>query len=329
MASFLFQIITDLKLVLWVKVNLQGVGFTGSWNNSVYKVQRILCSIYMRRSDMKWKGRTRSSNVEDRRGMKGAVGGLGGIGIIVVIIYTLLGGNPGDILQNMDTGQSQNAPYEATQEEEQLSEFVSVVLADTEVIWTDIFTKQGMEYNEPKLVLFTGSVQSACGVAGSSTGPFYCPGDKKVYIDLDFYQELRNKFKAPGDFAMAYVIAHEIGHHVQNELGVMDQMNEIRGKVSEEEYNAYNVRLELQADYLAGVWAKHVQGENLLEEGDLEEAMNAASAVGDDKIQMEAQGYVVPDSFTHGTSEQRKRWFYKGYEAGDLSEWDTFAADDL
>jgi len=278
---------------------------------------------------MKWKGRTRSSNVEDRRGMKGAVGGLGGIGIIVVIIYTLLGGNPGDILQNMDTGQSQNAPYEATQEEEQLSEFVSVVLADTEVIWTDIFTKQGMEYNEPKLVLFTGSVQSACGVAGSSTGPFYCPGDKKVYIDLDFYQELRNKFKAPGDFAMAYVIAHEIGHHVQNELGVMDQMNEIRGKVSEEEYNAYNVRLELQADYLAGVWAKHVQGENLLEEGDLEEAMNAASAVGDDKIQMEAQGYVVPDSFTHGTSEQRKRWFYKGYEAGDLSEWDTFAADDL
>jgi hypothetical protein len=220
-------------------------------------------------------------------------------------------------------------PYEATQEEEELAEFVSVVLADTEVIWTDIFVEQGLQYTEPKLVLFNGSVQSACGVAGSSTGPFYCPTDQTVYIDLDFYQELKNKFKAPGDFAMAYVIAHEIGHHVQNELGVLDQMNEIRAKVSPEEYNEYNVRLELQADYLAGVWARHVQGKNLLEEGDLEEAMTAASAVGDDRIQMETQGYIVPDSFTHGTSEQRKRWFNKGYEAGDLSEWDTFGTDDL
>ncbi len=279
---------------------------------------------------MKWIGRTKSSNVEDRRGMGGAaLGGLGGFGIIVLIIYTLLGGNPGDVLQNMDTGQSQNVPYESTEEEDALVAFVSVVLADTEVVWTDIFAKQGMEYNAPKLVIFKGSVESACGVAGSSTGPFYCPGDKNVYIDLDFYEELKNKFKAPGDFAMAYVIAHEIGHHVQNELGVMDQMNEIRAKVSKEEYNQYNVRLELQADYLAGVWAKHVQDKNLLDEGDLDEAMTAASAIGDDKIQMEAQGYIVPDSFTHGTSEQRKRWFYKGYEAGDLSEWDTFGASEL
>ena len=279
---------------------------------------------------MKWKGRSKSSNVEDRRGMGGAaVGGIGGLGIIIMIIYTLLGGNPGDIMQNMDTGQSQNVPYEATQEEQELAEFASVVLADTEVVWAEIFADQGKEYFEPTLVLFNGSVKSACGVAGSSTGPFYCPGDQKLYIDLDFYQELKTKFKAPGDFAMAYVIAHEVGHHVQNELGVIDQMNEIRGKVSEEEYNKYNVRLELQADYLAGVWARHVQGKNLLEEGDLEEAMTAASAVGDDRIQMQAQGYVVPDSFTHGTSEQRKRWFYKGYEAGDLSQWDTFSANDL
>lgn len=281
---------------------------------------------------MKWKGRAKSSNVEDRRGRGvggAAIGGLGGFGIIIMIIYALLGGNPGDIMQSIDSGQTQNVPYEATQEEEELAEFVSVVLADTEVVWNDIFADLGKEYNEPKLVLFTGSVQSACGVAGASTGPFYCPGDKNVYIDLSFYNELKTQFKAPGDFAMAYVIAHEVGHHIQNELGIIAQMDEIRGKVSKEEYNKYNVRLELQADYLAGVWANHVQGQNLLEEGDLEEALTAASAVGDDRIQMQSQGYVVPDSFTHGTSEQRKRWFYKGYEAGDLSQWDTFGANEL
>ena len=281
---------------------------------------------------MKWKGRAKSSNVEDRRG-KGvggaAIGGLGGFGIIIMIIYALLGGNPGDIMQSIDPGQTQSVPYEATQEEEELAEFVSVVLADTEVVWNDIFADLGKEYNEPKLVLFTGSVQSACGVAGASTGPFYCPGDKNVYIDLSFYNELKTQFKAPGDFAMAYVVAHEVGHHIQNELGIIAQMDEIRGKVSKEEYNKYNVRLELQADYLAGVWANHVQGQNLLEEGDLEEALTAASAVGDDRIQMQSQGYVVPDSFTHGTSEQRKRWFYKGYEAGDLSQRDTFGVNEL
>ena len=281
---------------------------------------------------MKWKGRAKSSNVEDRRGRGvggAAIGGLGGFGIIIMIIYALLGGNPGDIMQSIDPGQTQNVPYEATQEEEELAEFVSVVLADTEVVWNDIFADLGKEYDEPKLVLFTGSVQSACGVAGASTGPFYCPGDKNVYIDLSFYNELKTQFKAPGDFAMAYVIAHEVGHHIQNELGIIAQMDEIRGKVSKEEYNKYNVRLELQADYLAGVWANHVQGQNLIEEGDLEEALTAASAVGDDRIQMQSQGYVVPDSFTHGTSEQRKRWFYKGYEAGDLSQWDTFGANEL
>ena len=281
---------------------------------------------------MKWKGRAKSSNVEDRRGRGvggAAIGGLGGFGIIIMIIYALLGGNPGDIMQSIDPGQTQNVPYEATQEEEELAEFVSVVLADTEVVWNDIFADLGKEYDEPKLVLFTGSVQSACGVAGASTGPFYCPGDKNVYIDLSFYNELKTQFKAPGDFAMAYVVAHEVGHHIQNELGIIAQMDEIRGKVSKEEYNKYNVRLELQADYLAGVWANHVQGQNLLEEGDLEEALTAASAVGDDRIQMQSQGYVVPDSFTHGTSEQRKRWFYKGYEAGDLSQWDTFSANEL
>jgi hypothetical protein len=281
---------------------------------------------------MKWKGRAKSSNVEDRRGRgvgRAAIGGLGGFGIIIMIIYALLGGNPGDIMQSIDPGQTQNVPYEATQEEEELAEFVSVVLADTEVVWNDIFADLGKEYDEPKLVLFTGSVQSACGVAGASTGPFYCPGDKNVYIDLSFYNELKTQFKAPGDFAMAYVIAHEVGHHIQNELGIIAQMDEIRGKVSKEEYNKYNVRLELQADYLAGVWANHVQGQNFLEEGDLEEALTAASAVGDDRIQMQSQGYVVPDSFTHGTSEQRKRWFYKGYEAGDLSQWDTFGANEL
>ena len=281
---------------------------------------------------MKWKGRAKSSNVEDRRGRGvggAAIGGLGGFGIIIMIIYALLGGNPGDIMQSIEPGQTQSVPYEATQEEEELAEFVSVVLADTEVVWNDIFADLGKEYDEPKLVLFTGSVQSACGVAGASTGPFYCPGDKNVYIDLSFYNELKTQFKAPGDFAMAYVIAHEVGHHIQNELGIIAQMDEIRGKVSKEEYNKYNVRLELQADYLAGVWANHVQGQNLLEEGDLEEALTAASAVGDDRIQMQSQGYVVPDSFTHGTSEQRKRWFYKGYEAGDLSQWDTFSANEL
>lgn len=277
---------------------------------------------------MKWQGRRKSSNVEDKRGMGGKAA-IGGIGIVIIALFTLLsGGNLGDVLDNVSPSVS-NTPYVETAEHKELSEFVSVVLADTEDIWTEIFQENGLEYREPTLVLFSESVDSACGMAGSQTGPFYCPGDEKVYIDLTFFQELKTKFGAPGDFAVAYVIAHEIGHHVQNQLGVIDQMSEIRAKVSEEEYNKYNVMLELQADYLAGVWGHYVKEKGYLDYGDLDEALNAASAVGDDTIQKRSQGYVVPDSFTHGTSEQRKSWFYKGFVAGDLSEWDTFNAKDL
>lgn len=277
---------------------------------------------------MKWQDRRKSSNVEDRRGVGGKAA-IGGIGIIIIALFTLLsGGNLGDVLDNVSPSVS-NTPYVETAEQKELSEFVSVVLADTEDIWAEIFQENGLEYREPTLVLFSGSVDSACGMAGSQTGPFYCPGDEKLYIDLTFFQELKTKFGAPGDFAVAYVVAHEIGHHVQNQLGVIDQMNEIRAKVSKEEYNKYNVMLELQADYLAGVWGHYVKEKGYLDYGDLEEALNAASAVGDDTIQKRSQGYVVPDSFTHGTSEQRKSWFYKGFVTGDLSEWDTFNAKDL
>lgn len=279
---------------------------------------------------MKWQGRRKSSNVEDRRGMGGKTVIGGGLGIVIFLIVTLLGGNPGDIINNlpMDNSNS-NVPYEETAQEKELAEFVSVVLADTEDVWEQVLADEGIEYRQPTLVLFSGSVQSACGTAGSSTGPFYCPADEKLYIDLSFYNELRDRFKAPGDFAMAYVVAHEVGHHIQKITGVSEQVQALRSKLSQEEYNKYSVRLELQADYLAGVWAHHAEGMNLLEEGDLEEALNAATAIGDDRIQKQAQGYVVPESFTHGTSEQRKRWLYKGFKTGNLSQWDTFNAKDL
>ncbi|MFC7678792.1 neutral zinc metallopeptidase [Paenibacillus sp. GCM10028914] len=280
---------------------------------------------------MQWKGRRASSNVEDRRGRKGpglVGGGIGGI--VILLIVTLLGGNPADLLSSLTgSGSDTGAPYTETAEEKELSQFVSVVLADTEDVWTEVFKEQGKTYEKPKLVLYTGSVQSACGTAGSSVGPFYCPGDQKLYIDLSFYDELRQEFQAPGDFAMAYVIAHEVGHHVQTLLGTSDKLAKYRKSLSEQEYNKYQVRFELQADYLAGVWAHHAQGMNLLEEGDLEEALTAASAVGDDTIQKKARGYVVPESFTHGTSEQRKRWFYQGFENGTLNGGDTFNAKDL
>ncbi|WP_373737411.1 neutral zinc metallopeptidase [Jeotgalibaca porci] len=273
---------------------------------------------------MKWKGRKSSSNVEDRRGMSGGMigGGIGGVGLIIYLIFTLLGGDPSILTGN--TPNQQNNTYTGTTEEQEVADFVSVVLADTEVVWNEVFNEYGMDYEEPTLVLFTNSVQSACGVAGSSTGPFYCPGDQSLYIDLSFYDELSEKFQAPGDFAMAYVVAHEVGHHVQYLLGTSKQVQDLRGKVAETEYNRYLKRLELQADYYAGVWAHYVQDMDYLEEGDVEEALNAASAVGDDRIQEAAQGYVVPDSFTHGTSDQRIRWFYKGFEAGDLENGDTF-----
>lgn len=260
----------------------------------------------------------RQKIVEDRRGMSGGMigGGIGGVGLIIYLIFALLGGDPSILTGN--TPNQQNNTYNGTTEEQEVADFVSVVLADTEVVWNEVFNEYGMDYEEPTLVLFTNSVQSACGVAGSSTGPFYCPGDQSLYIDLSFYDELSEKFQAPGDFAMAYVVAHEVGHHVQYLLGTSKQVQDLRGKVAETEYNRYLKRLELQADYYAGVWAHYVQDMDYLEEGDVEEALNAASAVGDDRIQEAAQGYVVPDSFTHGTSDQRIRWFYKGFEAGDL-----------
>ena len=281
---------------------------------------------------MEWKGRKASRNVEDRRGKGGAMVAGGGIGgILIVLLVAFLGGDPGVILDQLggSGGTTSNQPYEATQEEEELAEFVSVVLADTEEVWTEVFAEEGMEYVEPTLVLYTGSVESACGTAGAAVGPFYCPGDYKLYIDLSFYNELQTQFQAPGDFAMAYVVAHEVGHHVQNLLGVMEEVQPLRNQLSEEEYNKLQVRLELQADYLSGVWAHHAQGMGYLEEGDLEEALTAASAVGDDTIQQRSRGYVVPESFTHGSSEQRKRWFYKGFQSGNLKDGDTFNAADL
>lgn len=273
---------------------------------------------------MKWKGRKGSTNVEDRRGKGGIAVAGGGLGLVIILIVALLGGNPGSVISP-----GTSAPYEQTAEEKELAEFVSVVLADTENVWTRLFNEQGMEYEEPTLVLYTESVQSACGTAASAVGPFYCPGDHQLYIDLSFFQELRDRFHAPGDFAIAYVIAHEVGHHVQTLLGINEEVNSLRPELTEKEFNEYSVRMELQADYFSGVWAHHAKELNLLEEGDLEEAINAASAVGDDRIQEEALGYIVPDSFTHGTSEQRARWFTKGYESGSINEGDTFSASNL
>ena len=280
---------------------------------------------------MLWKGRRQSENVEDRRGMaaKGMVGG--GIGTIVLILVVyFLGGDPRQIIQmtQMDTGQTP-APRQISAEEQELAQFVSVVLAETEDVWSELFRAQGADYRFPKLVLYSGSVQSACGFSSAATGPFYCPGDERVYIDLSFCDELKQRFKAPGDFALAYVIAHEVGHHVQNQLGIMAKVMPLRSRLSEKEFNAYLVRLELQADYFAGVWAHYAKRMDILEEGDIEEALNAASAVGDDRIQKSARGYVVPDSFTHGTSAQRREWFAKGFKSGDIREGDTFSVANL
>ena len=286
---------------------------------------------------MKWQGRRQSANVEDRRGtvVKGAAigGGVGG-GILIAVIMLILNFCGGGDLSQIPTDTQIDSPavattYQESQQEKELAQFVSVVLAETEDVWTEMFSANNQTYSYPTLVLYTDYVESACGMAGSATGPFYCPPDQKVYIDLSFFKELQDRFKAPGDFAMAYVIAHEVGHHVQNLLGIMDEVNSITQNLSEAEANEYSVRLELQADYLAGVYGHYVNRMNLLEEGDLNEALNAASAVGDDRIQREAQGYIVPDSFTHGTSEQRQRWFYKGFTSGTLEGGDTFNTDNL
>jgi len=285
---------------------------------------------------MRWQGRRKSSNVEDRRGMGGrglTVGG--GLGAVVaLVIYLFFGGN-GDKIKIPDNinplkKSEPAAERTLTAQEKELGDFTAVVLADTEDVWHSLFSKERRQYREPRMVLFSDATESACGFAQSATGPFYCPGDEKVYIDLDFFQELQRRLNAPGDFAMAYVIAHEVGHHVQNLLGIMDQVNRMRERLSKSEFNRYSVKLELQADFLAGVWAHHAQRmKNILEEGDIEEAINATGAVGDDRIQKRSRGYVVPDSFTHGTSKQRTRWFLKGWKTGDLRQGNTFDTEDL
>lgn len=274
---------------------------------------------------MRWREGRQSTNIEDRRGLgRGgiAIGGLGGV--VILILALLFGADPRQLLEQMpseETGPATSSSRSTNPEEEELRQFSSAVLADTEDVWNEIFRGQ---YREPTLVLFTDQVRSACGVAGAAVGPFYCPGDQKVYLDLSFFQELRSRFRAPGDFAQAYVIAHEVGHHVQNLLGTMEKVNAAQQRLSEGEANKVSVALELQADCLAGVWARHAQNRNILDPGDVEEALQAASAVGDDRLQRESQGYVVPDSFTHGTSEQRIHWFRRGLETGDIRQCDSF-----
>lgn len=275
---------------------------------------------------MRWQGRRESGNVEDRRGSSrgGLIAG-GGIGTLVIaLIVYFLGGDPSQVVNmQQQAPQEQSGPRPAAEEES--AKFVKVVLAETEDVWNKLFTDMNKQYEEPRLVMFTDLVESACGNASSQSGPFYCPADHKVYIDLSFYDEMKNKLNAPGDFAMAYVIAHEVGHHVQNLLGVSEKVQRMRGQLSEKEYNKLSVKLELQADFLAGVWAHHTKKfTDIIEEGDIDEALNAANAIGDDRLQKQSQGYVVPDAFTHGTSEQRKYWFKKGFDTGDLKQGDTF-----
>ena len=279
---------------------------------------------------MQWKNARQSDNVEDQRGRGGVVGGGIGIGTLVLaaIVY-FMGGNPMTVLEGSSgpppsSQSSQQANANAGANDEEL-QFVKAVLGSTEDVWSDQFRKRGKVYHPPKLVLFTNQTQSACGVAGSSTGPFYCPGDQKVYLDLAFFRQLKEQFGAPGDFARAYVIAHEVGHHVQDELGTMDKVDELQRRSSKTQANALSVKLELQADFYAGVWAHYAQeqGKGLVERGDIDEALRAASAVGDDRLQKETQGYVVPDSFTHGTSAQRQQWFMRGFQTGDMTAGDT------
>lgn len=277
---------------------------------------------------MRWKGRRGSANVEDRRGMSGGTiaGGVGISGIIIALLVTFLGGDPSEVLQQLqENPTTSSGQVEISAEEQELAEFVSVVLADTEDVWEKAFQEMGMTYRPPKLVLFSGQVQSACGFASAASGPFYCPGDEKVYIDLSFCEVLEKRFGAHGDFAIAYVIAHEVGHHVQNLMGILDQVQQQQQRLNQTDANAMTVKLELQADFLSGYWAHHAQKMyNILEAGDLEEALRAAGAVGDDAIQMKTQGRIVPDDFTHGTSQQRMSWFRLGFESGDLSQSDTF-----
>lgn len=298
---------------------------------------------------MKWRGNRKSTNVDDRRGSSSgrSLGGLGGglspmiiglllklittkkgliiVGIILAVMY-FTGNNPLQLLSGNNNQVQSSTTYKGSPKENELADFSATILANTEDIWNKIIPN----YREPTLVIFTGSVNSACGSASSSTGPFYCPGDEKLYIDLSFFQEMENRLNAPGDFAQAYVIAHEVGHHIQNITGMNRKVQSMRGKVSQTQYNKYSVMLELQADFYAGVWAHHSQRINkMMEQGDLEEALNAAHAIGDDRLQKQSTGRVVPDSFTHGTSAQRMRWFKKGFDTGDVNQGDTFNASSL
>lgn len=285
---------------------------------------------------MRWEDGRRSDRVEDRRGMRvsrGVAGG--GIGTLVLVLVALyFGVDPSIILQQnplqLPDPSSQSQPYSGTPEENRLADFVAVVLADTEDVWSTLFKSMGKTYKEPNLVLFSGSVSSACGLASAAVGPFYCPADQKVYIDLSFYHDLQTRFGAPGDFAQAYVIAHEIGHHVQNLLGILEKVHSSRGRIGEKEANRLLVMSELQADCLSGIWAHHAnRSRQILEEGDIEEALNAASSIGDDRLQRQSQGHVTPDSFTHGSSAQRMRWFKRGFDTGNVGQCNTFSAEAL
>jgi predicted metalloprotease len=286
---------------------------------------------------MRWQLGRRSQNVEDRRGSgsRGTVAVGGGVGVLIMaVVAMLLGVDPRVVLEQ--TASVDNAPYSDTTvsrrspEEDQLADFVSVVLADTEDTWNSLFQQMGRNYREPTLVLFSDAVQSACGYAQAASGPFYCPRDQKLYIDLSFYQDLKYRHNAPGDFAQAYVIAHEVGHHVQTLLGISDQVRSLQRQVGQTQANQLSVRQELQADCFAGVWAHHAQKtRQILEQGDIEEALNAASSIGDDRLQRQAQGYVVPESFTHGSSTQRVRWFSRGIQTGDVDQCNTFATNNL
>ena len=285
---------------------------------------------------MRWRDGRKSENIEDRRGVRvsrGLVGG--GVGTIILVLISLYFGVDPSIFLNQQTTQEVSVSPgsvggERTPEENQMAEFVSVVLADTEDTWHEMFRRGGKTYQEPKLVLFTDAVDSACGFAQSAVGPFYCARDNKVYIDLQFYKDLKDRFHAPGEFAQAYVIAHEIGHHVQNLLGISDKVRSMQQGADKVTANNLSVRLELQADCLAGIWAYHAdRSRNIVEAGDIEAALRAASSIGDDRIQKQTQGHVVPESFTHGSSDQRVRWFKRGAETGDFAQCDTFKARSL
>lgn len=292
--------------------------------------QKEIKNSQIKKSRMRWKGRRESDNVDDRRGSGTPLAIGGGLGAVVIaLVYLFLGGDPSEVIQQtLQTGSTQTAPR--TEAEEELASFTKVVLADTEDVWDSIYRNGGMTYQKPTLVLFSGSTQSDCGFASAASGPFYCPPDQQIYIDLSFFHELQQRFQVEGEFAMAYVIAHEVGHHIQHLQGTTTQLQKLKSEVSEVEYNRLSVKLELQADFFAGVWAHHAHKlKNIIETGDIESALTAANAIGDDQLQKSAGKTVNPDAFTHGTSKQRMYWFKKGFETGDITKGNTFAATEL